>query len=125
MSRFTINPDNTVTDTSTGLIWSRETIAKRATHEEAKAAAEKLGEGWRLPTADELLSLVDRTRYSPAIDTDAFPDTKNDWYWTDTAYAPAPSSAVWVVFFYLGLAGGYRRSYGACVRAVRVAPAGQ
>ncbi|MFZ5698765.1 MAG: DUF1566 domain-containing protein [Pseudomonadota bacterium] len=124
MSRFTINPDNTVTDTTTGLIWTQNTVAKDVTHEAAKEAVAALGEGWRLPTLDELFALADRTKYSPAIDTDAFQDTANDWYWTDTPCA-WNSSAVWVFAFNLGNALVNHRSYGACVRAVRVAPAGQ
>lgn len=124
MSHFTINADNTVTDTTTGLTWSRATVAKDVTHETGKAAAEALGEGWRLPTIDELFALADRTKYAPAIDTDAFPDTANDWYWTDTPTA-WNTSAVWVVAFNLGAALASHRLNYACVRAVRSSPAGQ
>ena len=78
----------------------------------------------RLPTIDELFALADRTKYAPAIDTEAFPDTANDWYWTDTPCA-WNTSAVWVVAFGDGDAYGGPRSDLACVRAVRSSPAGQ
>ncbi len=37
---------------------------------------------WRLPTVDELLTLVDHSRTNPAIDTKYFPYTSNGNYWT-------------------------------------------
>lgn len=36
--------------------------------------AARAGAGWRLPTADELLRLADRSCGAPAIDPEAFPD---------------------------------------------------
>ena len=54
---------------------------------------------WRLPTLPELLSIVDHDRASgPAIDSDYFPNTQGNYYWTATVYAPDPAGA-WVVFF--------------------------
>ena len=38
--------------------------------------------GWRLPTPKELLSIVDNGRYDPAINTDLFPGTNDEWFWT-------------------------------------------
>lgn len=127
-ARFHDNGDGTVTDTWTGLMWTKATVAKDQTHAQASAAVKQLDVGgytnWRLPNDHELLSLVDRSRYAPAIDTDAFPDTVNDWYWTCTPCAWGASCA-WVVSFYGGLAGYGHRGYNACVRAVRSVPAGQ
>ncbi len=53
---------------------------------------------WDLPTVEELQLLVDRTRYSPAIDTDFFRDIANDWYWSKTPAAWSSASA-WLVSF--------------------------
>ncbi len=39
---------------------------------------------WRLPTANELLSIVDFGTFSPAIDGSAFPSTESKFYWTAT-----------------------------------------
>ena len=38
---------------------------------------EGVREGWRLPTMEELLSIVDETQSCPTIDPIAFPDTPN------------------------------------------------
>jgi len=128
MKRFTDNGDGTVTDTLTGLMWTKATVAKGKTHKKATAAAKKLDvaghKDWRLPTVEELFLLADRSRLRPAIDVEAFPDTENDWYWTSTDSAWAPSCA-WLVYFYYGSAYHSDRDYRACVRAVRVVSAGQ
>jgi hypothetical protein len=120
MSRFSKSEDGkTVTDTLTGLVWSQNTVASDVTFEDAVKAVEALGEGWRLPTVDELQTIVHRTKYDPAIDTEAFPDTESDWYWTSTPCAWRPESARWVVGFDGGGVGsGVIYDY-ACVRAVR------
>lgn len=116
--RFTVNPDKTVTDHLLGLTWSQEAIAVDVDFADAEKAVAALGEGWRLPTVEELFQLADRSRIRPAIDTEAFPDTKSSYYWSSTPYA-GDTSAVWVVHFYYGGSLSHRRSYLACVRAVR------
>lgn len=128
-AHFTDNGDGTVTDTRTGLTWSKETLAAgEINHAVAVKACKALRlaghTDWRLPTVEELFSLADHSRNSPAIDTDAFPDTKSDWYWTSTRAAWAPSCA-WVVLFDLGGASYFPRNGGAFVRAVRSARASQ
>ena len=115
MSRFTQNEDGTITDNETGLTWSKETLAKDVTYDDALKV---LGEDWRLPTIKELFSLVDHTKESPAIDVEVFPDTKSDWYWSSTP-AVWNGAAVWVVYFSYGLVGSDLRYNSACVRAVR------
>ena len=117
--RFTDNGDDTVTDNTTGLVWTKKTIAEDVTHEQAVAAVAALGEGWRLPTVQELFGLVDHTKCRPAIDGEAFPDTRCDIYWTSTAWAANPDAAVWCVSFYLGSVYFLPRYYFGCVRAVR------
>lgn len=120
MQRFIDNGDNTITDTKTSLIWTKNTVAQDVDFADAEQAVAALGEGWRLPTVDELNSIVDRSKCRPAIDTDAFPDTKRDWYWTSTPCAWSEESAVWVVAFSLGIVyDNGRRNGVACVRAVR------
>jgi hypothetical protein len=57
---------------------------------------------WRLPTVKELRSLVDYTRYNPAINTTYFPDTVvSSGYWSSTTDANGPAAA-WVVDFSYG-----------------------
>ena len=128
--RFIDNGDGTVTDTKLGLMWSKATITEAdVTQHQAEDLCRELRladhADWRLPTVDELFALADRSRYNPAIDTEAFPDTSSDWYWTSTITAWS-SSRAWFVGFSDGLASYYLRddSYG-LVRAVRSLPPGQ
>ena len=128
--RFIDNGDGTVTDTKLGLMWSKATITEAdVTQHQAEDLCRELRlaehADWRLPTVEELFALADRSRYNPAIDTEAFPDTSSDWYWTSTITAWS-SSLAWFVSFDYGLAGnGCRVSDDGLVRAVRSLPPGQ
>ena len=112
----------TVVDTTTGLEWQATPFAESMKHADAVQACADLRLGghddWRLPTRAELLTLVDDARYSPAIDTDAFPDTPSAWFWTSTPYASDDSYA-WFVYFGLGDSGFGLRVSSNRVRAVR------
>ena len=58
--------------------------------------------GWRLPTPKELLSIVDNGRYDPAINTDLFPGTNDEWFWTSTDFVStdeADKDKKWFVRF--------------------------
>jgi hypothetical protein len=111
-----------VLDTRTNLMWAVE-VSKRLTWKKALEAPKKLAIGgfkdWRLPTVEELFCLADRTRSVPAIDTDFFPDTPSDWFWSSTPWAASPSDYAWLVYFYDGYSYCYRQSSDNYVRAVR------
>jgi hypothetical protein len=129
-ARFIDNGDGTITDTLLNLMWSKATLSdkciKHAAAEKICAELDLAGHAdWRLPTVEELFALADRTQKEPAIDTEAFPATKSDWYWSSTISAWAPSCA-WFVYFDLGYANySYRGYNSAFARAVRSVPAGQ
>src|SRR3546814_20749117 len=79
-SRFVDNGDGTITDTASGLMWSKATLCDdevdHAKAGEICAGLDMAGHtDWRLPTIEELFLPADRTRVSPAIDHGAFPDT--------------------------------------------------
>jgi hypothetical protein len=127
-ARFIDNGDGTVTDSTTGLMWSKDNVGdSELNHADAtKACADLKLAGhsdWRLPTRAELLTLVDDTRHQPAIDVGAFPSCKSGWYWSATA-AAWNAACAWLVHFDHGAAYDANRSSKAFVRAVRV-PAGQ
>jgi len=117
-----------VLDRKTDLIWTANTVGPRAQFADAKKLAENCGVGdhtdWRLPTIEELLSLVDYTRCKPAIDT-AFFRCESSWYWSSTPDAESPSVYAWYVYFNYGGSYVYLRSGTAFVRAVRSARASQ
>jgi len=124
---YTINyTHNTVKDNSTGLTWNRCTLLKnniinddgncngltetdRYNWNEAISACNKLSsdryrgyDNWRLPNIRELHSIV--TYYFstfPAITAKAFPNTKDDHYWTSTT-AKKDNTLAWRVDFNLG-----------------------
>ena len=72
-----------------GKVWNGETCAGEAirlNHEQIKIAIEQataqLGEGWRLPTLEELEGLLCEECGRPMIDPDVFPATETEPYWT-------------------------------------------
>ena len=105
-SRFVLNGDE-AQDKQSGLTWQRCSIGqsykdgtctgaiKQMTWEEATRAARG---GWRLPTRDELETLVTNACTAPALNTEVFPgmDVTQLSYWTSTA--PDPWLA-WLVYF--------------------------
>jgi hypothetical protein len=74
---------------------------------------------WRTPTVEELFLLADRSRARPPIDTDFFPDTPSDWFWSSTLWASSPSDCAWAVNFLDGDSLWSSRGFVGFVRAVR------
>jgi hypothetical protein len=110
-----------VEDTRTGLIWSTAESKPMAWTKALTypKTLDLLGfADWRLPTRMELLSLVDLTKYSPAIDTTYFPDCQNDWYWSSDPLASLPGG-YWLVGFNEGYSSCAYQSVEGLVRAVR------
>jgi len=120
-----------VVDQRTGLIWSAGFISpKRLTYAKAKEACAALelasAADWRLPEVEELFALCDRSRYAPAIDTEAFPGVDGDWCWTSTVDAEAPSSYAWLVDLHDGDALiNFQDGSGRVLACRRAAPASQ
>ena len=140
------NGDGTVTDTATGLMWSRVDSGDPAlsgdldgamSWQDALNFAENATwagyDDWRLPNAKELQSIVDYTRSpdatgSPAIDpvfevtsvTNAAGDL--DWpeFWTSTSFEPGRDAVV----VYFGRAMGYFSAGGQAADFIDVHGAG-
>ena len=100
--RYTIHGDGTVTDTKTGLMWEYEPPTERRTWDDAHTycAALQLGghTDWRLPTIEELCTIIDYARHSPAC---ALPTVAYS-YWSATTVADF-SGFAWLVDFNDGL----------------------
>lgn len=120
---FYDNNNGTITDKSTGLTWQKSEN-RLLTWEEALAFCENetdLGgkSDWRLPNINELISLVDYTKFYPAIDQVHFPNVIGNYYWSSTTMAELGFGYAWYVFFYDGSVDGKRKSENArffCVR---------
>jgi len=113
-----------VKDPETNLVWedTLHNTEGKVTHIEAKAYCEalKLGtfENWRLPTLNELLSIVDYRRYKPAI-LEEFKRVDNDTiYWSNTVSARA-NDDFWGVVFRDGSTKTVSGLYGRYIRCVR------
>lgn len=112
-----------VVDTKLGLIWQDNSAAKSTTKswKDAKRYCSNLtygGKSMRLPTYDELLSIVDYERFGPAI----MPSFKNvgwsDYYWSASSYVPDTKYA-WTVDFDHGYMRSNNKTYEFYVRCVR------
>lgn len=113
--QFTINADGTASDATTGLVWDRCSIGQvldngsctgtvtQSTWNAALVAATTANTAsykgftdWRLPSKNELESLVDVNKATaPEIDSIVFPTTPtNGGYWSSTPYGgPTPGTA--------------------------------
>jgi hypothetical protein len=94
-----------VVDRVTHLTWQRNLDPKSYPWPEAESYCRCLAVGghddWRLPTRIELVSIVDFTKPSPAIDSNAFPVAPGDYFWTSSPLV-GHSSAYWYVYFFDG-----------------------
>jgi hypothetical protein len=89
----------TVTDHETQLVWQQSSATPK-TREDANTQCKTRGPGWRLPTKNELLSLVDSSRSGPAADPLAQLDTPGEGYY-QTATRSTETNG-WVVDFATG-----------------------
>ncbi len=118
---FIINGDGTITDPNTELMWQEQTAPGTYTWQEALAYSEGLNLGgysdWRLPNINELRTLVDYTRWGPAIGS-VLAETVAWRYWSSSTYANFTHIA-WVVNFGSGHDNVYDKTDIMYVRAVR------
>lgn len=136
---------NTITDTASGLMWKHcaeglsgvncekgktekytwDDAVKRFKHVEYAGYSD-----WRLPTIDELKTLLycskGKDKYGdcnegsekPTINQQFFPNTEATWFWSGTPDA-GNSNFAWYVFFNYGYFGIGGRHYSYAVRLVR------
>ena len=103
-----------------GMDWSGGECSGTALGRTWQGALEHADEedGWRLPDINELRSIVERCRVSPAINQQVFPDTPASDFWSASPYAGYSASA-WYVNFNLGNDGWGNKGRGSRLRLVR------
>ncbi|MBK1732518.1 hypothetical protein CKO41_12100 [Thiococcus pfennigii] len=134
---FQDNGNGTITHLASGLVWKQcaeglsgagcgEGGAALYTYPTALRLAadeEFAGSGlWRLPTKEELATLVNRNCQDPVIDNRYFPNTPSDWFWSSSTGAGGVPYYAWGVSFSDGAVGRDARSGIGYVRLVRYGP---
>ena len=112
-----------VLDKETGLVWEKSPdTTKRDWYEACVHCYQReVGgrKGWRLPTVEELASLIDTTNTNPALPTGhPFSNVQSSYYWSSST-THRYADVAWFVFFHNGFV-NYREkfndSYVWCVR---------
>jgi len=123
MERFTDKGGGTVKDNKAGLVWAQDAslITKRS-WQDAIDACKKLNKGgheWRLPTIDELCTLIDRSQHDPALPQGhPFVNVQSNNYWSASGYVPDPHRA-WIADMYNGNVYNVNKSHDYYVWPVR------
>jgi alpha-tubulin suppressor-like RCC1 family protein len=94
--RFTDNGDGTILDEESGLVWLKDGNIRKLPMPwlGAKQYIQEMNSGkkpnfgytdWRLPSINELQSLIDRSRFYPALAVGhPFTDVQNHFYWSSS-----------------------------------------
>ncbi len=114
---------NAVLDRETGLVWEKspDTNKKKWTDAIASCYTKKVDgqKGWRLPSIDQLTSLVDDIQSDPALPAGhPFENLQDFFYWSDTQFDI--DNFVWVVEFGSGSVSALINSFNShalCVRS--------
>jgi len=112
-----------VLDKETGLVWQRDTESTEQIWGNACIYCYQLSlggrKGWRLPTIEELASLVDPSQVNPALpEGHLFTNVKLSLYWSSSTVVGFPGYA-WGVNFDNGFVGISDKMNGYYVRCVR------
>ncbi len=120
LGHFNNKGDGTVIDLDGKKMWQSDYTEGKAWRS-AMAYCENLDlngfDNWRLPTIDELETIVDRDKTNPSIDTRLFRSASAP-YWSQSSFDDTSDEA-WVVFFDSGLSGFGIKGRNHCVRCVR------
>jgi hypothetical protein len=139
LESYDTSAEDVVTDLITGLTWQKTAPYDLYNWQEAQAYCASLGDGWRLPSRIELVSLVNTDVFRMyGVNPDAFPATSG-WnanttnmvptFWTCSELSQSAevfqnSSAVWTLQFGAGVASVSATSEKFQVRCVRGGSAG-
>ena len=112
-----------VTDISTKLQWQDNISSVKKKWSEAIIYCENISLGghydWRLPNRNELISIIDYSKYRPAIKESVFQNNAFGNHWSSSSYANNSVYASWYVDFYNGYTDYKYSNYIYYVRCVR------
>jgi hypothetical protein len=110
-----------VLDLKTGLEWQKD-AGGRMSWDEAMEYASSLRLGkhsdWRVPTIEELLTLIDFAKTGPAS---SFPAMPSHWFWSSSSYSGSSSNA-WLVSVNFGSVSNDVKTNSFNVRCIRRGP---
>lgn len=134
---YTDNSNGTVSDTLNNLVWQKCSDGLSGTNCSGGSIIQQTwqnalsycnglsatlpGHTWRLPSTNELFSLIDATLLNPAVNASKFPATFSSGYWSSTTYMPTLTSA-WYVNFNDGPVANNPKSTPNYVRCVATGP---
>ena len=108
--KFTAEVNGLIRDEHTGLFWDNAHNSLQMTWKEAMAYADSLcaqkylgRDDWRLPSREELRSIVRYDDTIPAVDSSIFPGTLPEFYWTGDSHKIQTDNA-WGFYFGYGCA---------------------
>ena len=114
-----------VTDLATGLEWQDDVDFVQKPNDASGGTAITYcsdltldGGGWRLPSIEEMATLVDNGKYNSSVTDGVFQHFSSSYYWSSTTYADDSSSA-WFMSFSYGYSGSLNKTYDNYVRCVR------
>jgi hypothetical protein len=111
--RYVVRADGLVLDAITGLVWQRDVAATGLSWTAAKAFCDGRAGGFRLPSLDELHTIVDYETVAPAFDPLVFPNVPissegpiqpnvaKSYFWTSSPVEGQAGTA-WIVDFQSG-----------------------
>jgi hypothetical protein len=116
------NANNTVLDTTTGLMWQQVAGSGTGVWENDLFYCENLELGayndWRLPNTKELVSIIDYEKYDPAINSDFFPGPATSFR-SSTTILPDDLDEAWILMTQEGNLFPKRKNEWSNVRCVR------
>lgn len=121
-SRF-VNKKSVILDIVTSKMWQKKSSTKNTNWNNAKKYCKSLRlsnfSNWRLPRVDELMSLIDKSRYNSSVSTEHFSNIKNEgFYWSKSIHQEDKKKA-WLVFFKAGYSTYYYKNHVGQVLCVR------